>query len=483
MMVSLLLLAVTTAEGQEAFQATHIAMLSGGAEVSPTGSPGRGIAILRFDSTARTLEYRITVTGLGEPITAAHFHAGARGVGGPVLQAISFPAGPGMTATGTWNMDQEEVDSLKKGTIYINVHTASYPDGAIRGQVDPIPNARATLGGEYETPPVLATEGSGTAIMMIDAIARTVRYSVTWRGLSGPATAAHFHLGAIGEAGLAVHTIEFAEGDSSATGVWEGMTDQEFVALLADEVYINVHTAEHSEGEIRGQVHLIETYTAAISAAREVAEPPVSGSQAEGTGYVTLAHLSPDVLRLDGQFIVEGTTGPITAAHLHRGEVGVNGGVALALMPRADSLTQQWVFGDTSTLSAGDLTALRNSGLYANFHTEMYPSGEARGQLVGSAVNILPTVSAAPDRTLDPGRPKALLARVDRTTGEVIFTTGDEARGRVAVYSILGERVASVSVDERRARVGTAALPAGVYVAVLENAGRAEASCRVAIVR
>src|SRR5690606_4581420 len=126
----------------------------------------------------------------------------------------------------------------------------------------------------------------------------------------------------------------------------------------------------------------------------------VSGSSAAGTGFVTVARVAPDVLRLDGQFIVEGTTGPVTMAHLHRGQIGVNGDIALALLPRADSLREQWVFGDTMALAVEDLTLLRNSSLYVNFHTDMYSAGEARGQLVASAANVVPTASSVPERTL-----------------------------------------------------------------------------------
>jgi hypothetical protein len=111
--------------------------LDGGSEVPPNPSAGDGSAALTYDDASNTLTWSIPYQNLTGPATAAHFHG---------------PAAPGQNAgpqvdigkTGLANpmegsaelTDQQEAD-LKAGMWYINIHTAKYPDGEIRGQVMP----------------------------------------------------------------------------------------------------------------------------------------------------------------------------------------------------------------------------------------------------------------------------------------------------------------------------------------------------------
>jgi len=75
----------------------------------------------------------------------------------------------------------------------------------------------------------------------------------TVSGLSGNATAAHFHGPA--EAGKNAGVMVPASGP--AAGSFEGtatLTDDETKALMAGQTYFNVHTAANPGGELRGQV-------------------------------------------------------------------------------------------------------------------------------------------------------------------------------------------------------------------------------------
>jgi hypothetical protein len=75
----------------------------------------------------------------------------------------------------------------------------------------------------------------------------------------------------------------------------------------------------------------------------------------------------------------------VTAAHIHRGEVGENGDVAYPLAEEGFTQTT-----GTVTLSDDDVELLFSGGLYVNVHSEDFPEGFARGQM------ILPE-GAAPD--------------------------------------------------------------------------------------
>jgi hypothetical protein len=111
---------------------------------------------------------------------------------------------------------------------------------------------KATLDGKSEVPPNAST-GTGTADVDYDAATKKLTWKLTYSGLSGPATAAHFHGPA--EAGknagvaVAIPNAGTSPVDGSAT-----LTDAQAADLTAGKYYINVHTAANPGGEIRGMV-------------------------------------------------------------------------------------------------------------------------------------------------------------------------------------------------------------------------------------
>lgn len=110
-------------------------------------------------------------------------------------------------------------------------------------------NFAAMLTGIQEIPPRITTAtGTGTFVLTSAGL----QYDVTVQNLSGSITSAHFHEGESGVAGGIVMPITFVGG--RATGTWTGMTDAHRNALLDRRIYVNVHTAQYPEGEIRGQV-------------------------------------------------------------------------------------------------------------------------------------------------------------------------------------------------------------------------------------
>jgi hypothetical protein len=111
---------------------------------------------------------------------------------------------------------------------------------------------KATLDGKSEVPPNTSA-GKGTADLNYDAASKKLSWKVTYSGLSGPATAAHFHGPAESgkNAGVAVPISNPASSpvEGSAT-----LTDAQAADLVAGKYYVNIHTAANPGGEIRGQV-------------------------------------------------------------------------------------------------------------------------------------------------------------------------------------------------------------------------------------
>ncbi len=131
---------------------TFDATLSGAFEVPPNMSPGTGFAIVTIDDIADTVWVDLTYSGLTAPASNAHIHCCAvPGVGAPV--AIPFIPGGFVTGStsGTFtatfsNVSPAILAGLENGLGYINVHTANFPAGEIRGNLTPEPGTIALLG-------------------------------------------------------------------------------------------------------------------------------------------------------------------------------------------------------------------------------------------------------------------------------------------------------------------------------------------------
>ncbi|OUL98397.1 CHRD domain-containing protein [Variovorax sp. JS1663] len=102
-----------------------------------------------------------------------------------------------------------------------------------------------------EVPPNM-TRGSGLVEAWLNRDTNVLKYKIIYTGLSGPATAAHFHgPAAAGEnAGVA---LPFANPASPIEGQ-ATLTPAQAADLSAGKWYANIHTAANPNGEIRGQL-------------------------------------------------------------------------------------------------------------------------------------------------------------------------------------------------------------------------------------
>jgi hypothetical protein len=100
------------------------------------------------------------------------------------------------------------------------------------------------------------TAGKGAAELIYDPETRVVSWTIDFSNLSGPATMAHFHgpamVGKNGPVTIWLST-KGAAADSPIKGT-ATLTPDQAKEFAGGEWYINIHTANHPAGEIRGQV-------------------------------------------------------------------------------------------------------------------------------------------------------------------------------------------------------------------------------------
>jgi hypothetical protein len=107
--------------------------LTGAEEVPPLSVSGSGSGSFRVTEDG-TITGSVTTKDVQG--TAGHIHRGAKGQNGPIMipldkngDTYSVPAGRKLTP--------QQMDDLKAGNLYVNVHTARNKGGEVRGQLQP----------------------------------------------------------------------------------------------------------------------------------------------------------------------------------------------------------------------------------------------------------------------------------------------------------------------------------------------------------
>jgi hypothetical protein len=257
----------------------------------------------------------------------------------------------------------------------------------------------ADLSGRSEVPSIIS-QASGEVMATLDGNELTV--TGTFTDLSSPvdteiAGGAHLHLGYAGQNGpveivltpnlmLGNRSGTFDAADNTFT-----LTQMQMDALMARQMYVNIHTTNFGGGELRGQVlpQADATYTVQLSGSNEV--PSIISN---GSGQLAL-DLVGNELTVSGAF--SGMDADFDAnvaggAHLHLGMPGENGPVDILLNATVDADLRGGLFApfeNTFTLTEAQIEALAAREYYVNIHTTAFPGGELRGQVTDPAALVV----------------------------------------------------------------------------------------------
>jgi hypothetical protein len=109
--------------------------LSGAQEVPPVTTQGSGSGTITVKDD-KSVSGSVTIKGF--TATAAHIHTGAAGKNGPVIIPLTKSSDGN-----TWSVPEgrkltdAQYNDYKAGNLYVNVHSAAYKGGEVRGQLKP----------------------------------------------------------------------------------------------------------------------------------------------------------------------------------------------------------------------------------------------------------------------------------------------------------------------------------------------------------
>ena len=360
--------------GQLVLQSDYLfdAFANSAQEVPVNASPASAVGSFVVSSVSGKIDYKIVANGLTGPITSAHLHYGVFGTSGGVAYPLTIS---GNTLVGSISPTFTFIDSLFRGQIYMNIHTAANGGGEIRGQIFFEGNGIGFDGliEAAQEIPTNASTAKGAMYANIRSTLDTLDYGIQVTGLTP--TAAHFHSGAAGTNGGVI--VSLTPVGAAYPNLYSGkiaVTPAIIAAMVRDSFYANFHTSLNGGGEIRGQV-LSVLRTALVANLCGGQETPAVATNASGAGYMSL---SRDKLDVSLDVVTNGLSSNATGAHIHKGEKGVAGPIIISLNTRivGNATSAAYTLGAVPTWA----DSISRGLTYFNFHNTANPNGEIRGQ-------------------------------------------------------------------------------------------------------
>jgi hypothetical protein len=239
----------------QAASALFVFHLSGDQEVPPVATPATGGCFMQFNAGASRLSI-VCTHNVSSPVLM-HIHRGAPGVNGPILFDLGDPVSP---VEAVWTgMTPGDVADLMAGNLYVNIHASGRPAGEIRGQILPrtVDHFSFVMTGGQVAPPSGSTlVGNCSADLSDDAGSLAIQCR---NSIPNP-TAIHLHDAPPGVDGPVVFDFPPAGSFSGSAP----LTPRLVADFAAGFLYLEVHSADFPDGEIRGQLTATSPITAAI---------------------------------------------------------------------------------------------------------------------------------------------------------------------------------------------------------------------------
>jgi CHRD domain len=147
--------------------------------------------------------------------------------------------------------EEEKVKKLVAGLTVVVAASLAVAAPAFGAHANTI-SVEAKLSAKQEVPAQVVKDKTAKGLFTGKLVGKKLTWKLTFSGLTGPASAAHIHMGAMGKAGNVVIALctPCKSGAHGKVTISAGVKR----ALAHHKLYVNVHTAKNPNGEIRGQL-------------------------------------------------------------------------------------------------------------------------------------------------------------------------------------------------------------------------------------
>ena len=236
----------------------------------------------------------------------------------------------------------------------------------------------ASLTGAQENPanPSAAT---GRGAVIVNPTTKEITGGITFSGVTPSAGGHHIHQAPSGSptqnGGVIIALVLAPAGNVATIPPGTVLSDAQYAALLAGELYFNVHSAAFPGGEIRGPINARGGVTAGFASLTGAQEVPANASAATGRGTIVFDSTTREILIAYTTHNVIGTT----VAHIHTGAPGVSGPANVVSLVAAGA--NAYTAPNPTTLTAQNVTDINAGNTYFNVHSGTFAGGEIRGQI------------------------------------------------------------------------------------------------------
>jgi aldose sugar dehydrogenase len=213
-----------------------VANLTGSQETPPNNSTAVGRASLLLSPDEKTARVSLTFSGLSSGQTDAHIHGPATlGVSAPPV----FPLPLGQISDFPIMLTPSQVQDLKNGLFYINVHSSNFPTGEIRGQ---FASSLSSVSMQFSATSYVVNENAGGVTVSVTRGGNTTQpATINYATSNGSATQPSDYTNTSG-------TLQFAPGETVKTFVVPVIDD----AIVEGNETVNVVLNAPGGGAVEG---------------------------------------------------------------------------------------------------------------------------------------------------------------------------------------------------------------------------------------
>jgi uncharacterized repeat protein (TIGR01451 family) len=213
-----------------------VANLTGSQETPPNSSTATGRASILLSPDEKTARVSLAFGGLSSGQTDAHIH-------GPAVPGVSappvFPLPLGQLSDFSITLTPSQVQDLKNGLFYVNVHSANFPAGEIRGQ---FVSSLSAVSMQFSATGYVVNENAGSVTVSVTRSGNTTQATtVNYATMNGSAKQPDDYTNTSG-------SLQFAAGETVKTFVVPVIDD----AMIEGNESFNVVLSAPTGGGVEG---------------------------------------------------------------------------------------------------------------------------------------------------------------------------------------------------------------------------------------